>query len=143
MKKLLKRITASQPASNILDISLFLFRVLLSIELMMAHGLKKIGIGVAEPEQIPNPLHFPQEFNDLFAIAANLIFPIFVILGLFTRLSVLPSLAVTLTGYFLLHWNDALLIKDGPFMYSLCYLLLLVLGPGRFSLDYFINKKLQ
>lgn len=27
-----------------------------------------------------------------------------------------------LTGYFVLHFHDAALVKDGPFMYSLYYL---------------------
>lgn len=142
MKKLLKKITDAYPMSNALDISLLIFRVLLSVELIIAHGLKKLGIGVEQAEQIPNPLHFPKEFNDLFANAANLFFPILVILGVVTRLSVLPILAVTLTGYFVLHWNDPLLIKDTPYIYSLCYLLILVLGPGRYSLDYLINQKI-
>ena len=66
-----------------------------------------------------------------------------VIVGLLTRLAVLPVLAVTLTGYFVVHWNDSLLEKDMPFMYSVVFLLLLLIGPGKYSLDYLINKKLR
>jgi putative oxidoreductase len=141
VKRFIQRMTDTNPAGKGLHLPLLAFRVLLSLELMYAHGLKKLGIGVAEAEQVPNPLHLPETLNNLFALSANLIFPVFVILGLFTRLAVLPILAVTLTGYFLLHLHDAPLIKDPPFMYSLSFLLVFFLGAGKYSLDHKIAKK--
>ena len=140
MKKLIQTITNTNPEGTITHVSLLIFRILLSVELIVAHGLKKIGVGVSEAEQVPNPLHLPEAFNSLFADAANLVFPVFVIFGFFTRIAVLPILAVTLTGYFILHWNDALLIKDTPFMYSLCYLFLLFMGSGKYSMDHYLRK---
>ncbi|WP_288436696.1 DoxX family protein [uncultured Chryseobacterium sp.] len=141
MKKLIHIITSTHPGRKITDAALLVFRILLSAELIIAHGLKKIGVGVSEAEQVPNPLHLPEAFNSLFADAANLVFPVCVIFGFFTRIAVLPILAVTLTGYFILHWNDALLVKDTPFMYSLCYLFLLCMGAGRYSVDHYLTKK--
>jgi putative oxidoreductase len=140
MKKLVQIIINTNLEGKLIHIALFVFRIALSLELIVAHGLKKLGVGVAEAEQVPNPLHLPQEFNSLFADTANLVFPVFVIFGLFTRVAVLPILAVTLTGYFILHWNDALLIKDTPFMYSLCYLFLFFVGPGKYSIDNYLRK---
>ncbi|ATN05835.1 DoxX family protein [Chryseobacterium indologenes] len=143
MKKFIQTITNTSLEGKLIHIALLIFRIALSLELIFAHGLKKLGIGVAEAEKVPNPLNLPEAFNSLFADAANLFFPVFVIFGLLTRAAVLPILAVTLTGYFVLHWNDALLIKDTPFMYSLCYLFLLFVGPGKYSIDHYIRKKLQ
>ncbi len=143
MKKLFFHITQVYVPVNRFHLTLLIFRIAIAAELMLAHGLKKIGIGVADAEVVPNPLHLPETLNQLFAEAANLFFPVLVMLGLFTRLAVLPTLAVTLTGYFLVHWNDSLMEKDMPFMYSLAFLLLLSFGPGKYSIDNFINKKLQ
>jgi len=141
MKKIFQIITRTNPSDKAQHLALLVYRVLLSAELIYAHGLKKLGVGVAEAEVVPNPLHLPEAFNSLFADAANLVFPLFVIVGLFTRIAILPILAVTLTGYFVLHFHDAPLIKDTPYMYSLGYLLLLVMGPGRYSLDAYIFKR--
>lgn len=143
MRNFIQKVTDVYPSANSFHLWILVFRILLSLELMVAHGFKKIGIGVAAAEQVPNPLHLPDELNHLFAVSANLFFPVFIIAGLFTRLAVLPVLAVTLTGYFILHWQDALLVKDVPFMYSLSFLLLLVLGPGKYSADYLINKRVR
>src|SRR4051812_14264774 len=115
MKKFILSITNIYPAPKTFHLAMFAFRVFLSIQLITAHGLKKIGVGVAEPEHVPNPLHFPQAFNDFFAITADLICPVLVILGLLLRVSVLPILAVTLTGYFIEHWHDPIVQKDMPF----------------------------
>lgn len=140
MKTSLLKFFSTEINPKIHDATMLAFRVLLSGELIYAHGLKKLGVGVGEAEVVPNPLNLPEAFNSLFADAANLIFPLFVIAGLATRIAVLPILAVTLTGYFVLHFHDAPLVKDTPFMYSLAFLLILFLGPGKYSLDYFIQK---
>lgn len=141
MKTFLKKITATALSGRNVHVALLIFRILVSLELIIVHGFKKIGIGVENIELVPNPLGLPSEANELFAIAANIGFPIFIILGLFTRLATIPILAVTLTGYLVLHADDNLLIRDVPFMYSLVFLFLLIVGPGKFSMDTLIHKK--
>lgn len=140
MNKLLEKVAVTTAAKNI-SLALLFFRVALSLELMIVHGLKKIGIGVADAEQIPNPLQLPAAFNDSFAIAANLFFPIFILAGFLTRWATIPILAVTLTGFFVVHGNDSLLEKDVPYLYSIGYLFLLIAGAGQFSADHIIHQK--
>ena len=142
MKDFFYSITKVFPACNDYNFSILVFRILVSVELMMAHGVKKLGIGAAITEQIPNPLHLPGALNEAIATSVNLFFPVFIVFGFFTRLAALPILVVTLTSYFILHWGDSVLEKDAPFMYSAVFLLILVLGPGKYSIDYFINRRI-
>ncbi|MHC0445339.1 DoxX family protein [Flavobacterium sp. 3-218] len=123
------------------NVALLVFRIAISAELIYAHGLKKIGIGTAMAEVVPNPLGFSETFNQAFATTANLVMPLFIILGLMTRLATLPILAVTLTGYFVLHFNDPILVKDVPLVYSLCFLLICFTGAGKYSMDHYISRK--
>lgn len=139
MKKIIETITNPHPSGVLYDTILLGFRVVLSGE-MYAHGLKKLGIGVAEAEQVPNPLRFPEAINNVLVVSVNIFFPILVILGFFTGLSVLPILVVRLTKYFVLHFHDAPIIKETPFMYSLSYLVILFLGAGKYSLDHYLFK---
>jgi putative oxidoreductase len=141
MKKLLRLITDVYPSPPSFHLSLLIFRVAACVELIVAHGLKKIGVGIEKAEMIPNPLHLPEGLNSVFAIAGNLFFPLLIIVGFLTRLAILPILAITLTGYFLVHWQDPVLVRDTPYIYSIIYLLLLVLGPGKYSVDYLIHKR--
>jgi len=127
--------------SRLNNIALLFFRVALATELLLAHGLKKIGVGVAHAEVVPNPLGLPEVLNQVFATGANIIMPVFIIFGLMTRLATIPILAVTLTGYFILHFSDPIVVKDVPFIYSACFLLIGCTGAGKYSLDNYFTAK--
>ena len=141
MKKLLTRSFNPFVSAQQFNLAMLFFRVFVSLEMIGVHGLKKVGIGVEHKENIPNPLNLPHELNDALAISANIFFPFMVFVGLCTRLATLPSLAVTMTGYFVVHAHDSLLEKDTPFIYSVCFLLILILGPGKYSIDNILTKK--
>tara|TARA_R110002050_G_scaffold67407_2_gene145886 strand:+ start:18037 stop:18471 length:435 start_codon:yes stop_codon:yes gene_type:complete len=143
MKNFIRIVTITNLEGKFIHTTLLLFRILVSLELIIVHGFKKIGIGVGVAEIVPNPLGLPENVNEFIAVIANIGFPVFIILGFLTRLATLPVLAVTLTGYFVLHIHDSLLIKDVPFMYSLVFLFLFITGPGKHSMDAIIHKKLS
>ncbi|MCL9806979.1 DoxX family protein [Flavobacterium amniphilum] len=128
-------LTKFKESSVSFDLSILFFRVVISLQLIVVHGLKKIGIGTEIAEKVPNPFHFPELINQSFAICSSILFPLLVIIGLYTRLATIPILIVTLSGYFIVHWNDTLLERDVPFMYSICFLLIFLTGPGKYALD--------
>ncbi len=124
------------------DVTLLLFRVLLSLSMINTHGMKKIMDISDEIQHIPDPFGFGGEFNVGVAIVGNIIGPILVILGFYTRLAIIPILGVTLVGLFVVHAGDPWSVKDIPLMYSLSYLFLFFTGAGKYSLDYkYFNKK--
>lgn len=141
MKKIFLESINPTVSYSLFNFSILLFRVAASLEMIFVHGFKKLGIGTTDAEKIPNPLHLPEALNDAFAISANIFFPSLVLIGCCTRLATLPTLAVTLTGYFVLHWDDAAIVKDTPFIYSIIFLLILLLGPGKYSVDNFLYNK--
>lgn len=143
MKKLFRLIISSDLGSPIYNFAILFFRVAVATELIVVHGLKKLGIGVPVAEVIPNPLGFPEALNSFVAIAANVYLPIFILLGFCTRLAALPALAVTATGYFIMHGHDPLPERDIPFMYTISLLAIVMLGAGRYSIDGYLNKKLN
>jgi putative oxidoreductase len=143
MKKLIKYIISTDLQSPLANFGILFFRVAVGTELIVVHGLKKLGIGVPTPEVIPNPFGFPGAFNDFVAIAANVYLPVLVVLGLFTRLAAIPAMIVTATGYFIMHGNDSLIERDIPFMYSVAMLTIAMIGGGKYSLDGYLTKKLN
>ncbi|HLP64691.1 DoxX family protein [Flavobacterium sp.] len=141
MKKILLLSMQTNPGNTLSHLALLFFRIAIASELVVAHGFKKIGIGVAVAETVPNPLGLPEALNQAFAIGTNVGMPLFIVLGLLTRIAVLPVLAITLTGYFIVHFNDPILVKDIPFMYSVSFLLIAFTGAGKYSLDYYFTQK--
>lgn len=92
-------------------------------------------------ESVPNPLGLPDLFNQEFATLANIIMPLFIVFGFCTRMAAVPILAVTLTGYFIVHANDPLAVKDIPFMYAVSFLYIAMVGAGRYSVDNYLSVK--
>lgn len=136
--EILKQVLSSDLGSPFNDASFLVFRVLLAIQLFRVHGLKKFRLENGQREVIPNPLGLPDKFNAIVASFADLVVPFLIILGLGTRLAVLPTIGVTAIGYFVVHRKDSLEVRDIPFMYTLSLLLILALGAGRYSLDYYL-----
>lgn len=133
----LQNIFYSDLGSDFNNTALLLFRIMLCYEMIRVHGLKKMGRN-GETEAVPNPLGLPLKMNQLIANFSDIVAPVFVALGLATRVTILPILAVTLTGYFVVHRKDILSIRDVPYMYSLSYLYIFLIGAGRFSVDYYL-----
>ncbi len=130
----------SDLSSDFNNAALLVFRILLCYEMIRVHGLKKMAKDGSAAEVVPNPLNLPPKINQLIADFSDLIAPVLVALGFLTRISVLPILAVTLTGYFVVHRKDVLSIRDIPYMYSLSYLFIFLVGAGQFSADFYIYK---
>ncbi|MND63023.1 hypothetical protein D3C87_928800 [compost metagenome] len=143
MTEILQKLFYTDLGSSLNNTAILVFRLLFAWELLTVHGLKKIQKGPqAEAEHIPNPLQLPEKLNATVAQFADTIVPFFIALGLFGRLAILPTIGVTAVGYFVVHRRDSLTVRDIPFMYTLCLLLLLLTGPGTYSIDHYIYKLL-
>jgi putative oxidoreductase len=138
METLIKNILYSDVGSQLNNWALFGFRLLLAVELFRVHGLKKFRGNGGRAEVVPNPLNLPVKLNQMVATFSDTIVPLLVIIGICTRLVILPTIGVTAIGYFVVHRKDPIEIRDVPYMYTLCFLFLLVIGPGTISADYFL-----
>lgn len=139
-ENLIHYVLYSDAGNALNNAALLSFRVLLAVELFRVHGMKKFRVQNGEKEHVPNPLHLPGRLNALVATLSDTVVPLFVVLGLGTRLAVLPTIGVTAVGYFVVHRRDSVEVRDIPFMYTLCFLYLLVVGAGTYSIDsYLLN----
>ena len=138
MIDIIKQILYSDLGSSFNNLALLFFRILLAVELFRVHGMKKFRVENGQKEHVPNPLHLPEKLNGLVATFSDTVVPLFIILGIGTRLAVLPTIGVTAIGYFVVHRKDSLEVRDVPYMYTLSLLLVLALGAGKYSLDYYL-----
>lgn len=136
--EILRSILYSDAGSQFNNIVLLIFRVLLALELFRVHGMKKFRVENGQREHVPNPLHLPDKLNGLVATFSDTVVPFLIMLGIGTRLAILPTIGVTAIGYFVVHKKDSLEVRDVPYMYTLSLLFLLALGAGTFSADQYI-----
>lgn len=136
--EIIKLLLYSDVGSDINNIALLVFRILIAVELFRVHGMKKFRVQNGEREHVPNPLRLPEKLNGLVATFSDTVVPFFIILGLGTRLFILPTIGVTAVGYFVVHRKDSLEVRDVPYIYTVTLLFLLALGAGTYSLDHYI-----
>ncbi|MFT3825139.1 MAG: DoxX family protein [Chitinophagaceae bacterium] len=138
MIEMIRQILFSDLGSTVNNIAMLVFRVLLALELFRVHGLKKFRLENGQKEHVPNPLHLPDKLNGLVATFSDTVVPFLVMLGIATRLVILPVIGVTAIGYFVVHRRDSAEVRDVPYMYTLCFLFLLVTGAGTISIDHYL-----
>lgn len=138
MIEIIKQLLYSDAGSTFNNIALLIFRILLALELFRVHGMKKFRLENGQREQVPNPLGLPDKLNGLVATFSDTVVPFLIILGVGTRLFILPTIGVTAVGYFVVHRNDSPEVRDVPYMYTLSLLFVLALGAGTFSIDHYL-----
>ena len=89
-------------------------------------------------------------FGDIIGIGAKLSFNLvifaelfcgaFVLLGFFTRLSVIPIFITMIVAYFIAHAKDPFQVKQTAFIFLVLCIPVFILGSGRFSVDRLLFK---
>jgi putative oxidoreductase len=131
----LNRMIDPRPSRRLVDTGLLLFRLLAGFALLRVHGWEKIANYREELRSIPDPFGLGGGVTLSIAIFSDVFCAVLVMAGLFTRLASLSILSTTMVGLFFVHFNDAWHDKDVPMVYSIMFGLILLLGPGKYSLD--------
>jgi putative oxidoreductase len=116
------------------DAALLFLRVAGALMLFFVHGLPKALDYSHQLTVIEDPFGLGPQVSLLFAIFAEVICPIFMVLGLFTRLACLPIIVVLLIALGIVHSDWTL--EQGQFSWLLLiiFITLALAGPGKFSI---------
>ena len=120
---------------SLIDIGLLIQRVLLSCFMLFGHGLGKLQNFSARVDPFPDPLGIGANLSLGLTVFAEFCCSIFLVLGLFTRLATIPLLIAMSVAVFIVHKADPFSSKEKALLYLIGYLVILLTGPGRFSLD--------
>ncbi|MDT0641780.1 DoxX family protein [Zunongwangia sp. F363] len=124
-----------------IDIGLLIFRIGISA-LMLAHGVPKLITFFGEEEiAFMDPVGLGQVTSFTFAVFAEFVCAILIILGFATRLASIPIIITMAVAAFVVHVPDGWGRQELPLLYLICFLLLLVTGGGKYSLDHFFLIK--
>ncbi len=119
-----------------LDIGLLLFRGFIGIAMLVNHALPKLEKYNAGGEiKFGDPIGLGAENSLLLAMLAELICSVLLVLGLFTRLALVPLMITMAVAAFVAHGSDPFSVKESSLLFLFSYLLLMLSGPGNISLD--------
>lgn len=110
--------------------------------LMLTHGLPKIARLSASPIVFPDPLGVGSGLSLVLALIGEVIAPVFIIIGLKTKLATIPAIVTMFVAAFVVHFNDPFSKKEMALLYLFAFLVILLSGAGKYSVDaYLANKK--
>jgi Predicted membrane protein len=134
----LKEILKVDQSAATIDAALLVLRVAIGV-LMFRHGIPKIKKLLSS-----EPIHFFETFglserSSLKLAAFNeVFFSTCVMLGIGTRITVIPLLFTMLIAAFYTLKSQPFDKKELPVLFLLVYITILLCGGGKFSLDYLI-----
>jgi putative oxidoreductase len=123
------------PAS--IDVGLLVLRLWLGLSLLLLHGLDKARDFQKMSGGFPDPLHLGHAQSLSLSMVGEVLCPVLIVLGLFTRLGALGSMINMTTAFFLVHHRKLSGDHSGElaFLYLAGFTAIFLAGPGRFALD--------
>ena len=135
----MKKLLSAKYSVNAVNAALLLLRLGVGI-LMMNHGYDKLVHFSKYQSEFMNFLGMGRTLSLALVVFAEFFCSLFLILGLFTRFATIPLIITMCVIIFKL--NNGYIFGDAelPALYLAGYLVLLLVGPGRVSVDSMIGK---
>jgi len=126
-----------------MDSMLLMIRVTIAA-LMLTHGIPKLLMLISgEPVEFPAILGMSAELSLILAIFAEVVCSFLILVGLGTRLAVIPLIVTMLVAVFYVHWEDPFVKQELGLHFLLVYAVLLLTGSGRYSVDNIVLAKVN
>ena len=108
--------------------------------LFFTHGLDKMINFNTLSETYPSVLGFGSYMTLMVSIFCEFCCSLFLIAGLLIRITVLPMIISMAVAFFDVH--DAMMPEgELALIYFITFIILFLVGPGRFSVDYLVDTK--
>ena len=108
---------------------------------MLTHGWPKLMRLIDGGEVVfPDPLGIGVIASLIFATLAEFLGSIFIMLGVATRMASLALIFTMVVAVFMVHADDPFARKELGLLYMLVYIVLLIMGSGKYSLDKLVRK---
>lgn len=137
----MKKLFSVGQTSSTTDAALLIARIGIA-GLMLTHGFPKLVMLLSgAPVQFPAVFGLSAELSLTISVFAEVFCSFFLLIGLATRLAVIPLATTMLVAVFVIHAADPLAVKEPAMLYALAYIVLLVAGSGKYSFDYMLQRK--
>jgi putative oxidoreductase len=135
----MKRLLSTSYTTFSFNLATLLLRFSLGI-LMIVHGYDKLVHFSAYRRDFFNFLHLGQTVSLSLSIFAEFFCALFLMIGLFTRLTVVPLIINMIVAVFFVHNSDFFGQGEKATLFLAGYFALLLVGPGKASVDGIMGK---
>ena len=127
-------------SANATDLASFILRLSLGL-LMVGHGIPKMMKLMDGNMEFGDPIGIGVPASLTLTVFAEVICSILIIIGLWTRLALIPLIITMVVAAFIVHSADPLGVKEPSLMYLFGYITLFLLGSGKYAVDAILKKR--
>ncbi len=135
----MKKLISTKYSAGAFNAAMLLVRLCFGI-LMMNHGYQKLLHFSEMKNNFINFLGIGTTMSLALVVFAEFFCALFIIIGLFTRLAAIPLIISLCVALFKVHNMDVFGKGEMAALYLGVFFLLLLVGPGRVSVDSMISK---
>ncbi len=131
------KILSYQPLST--DVAALVLRIIFG-GLFAYYGYLKFAGYDQMLTQFPDLIGIGSKLSLILVIFAELFCGALVLIGLFTRLAVIPIFITMFVAYFIAHAKDPFEVKQIALVFLILSIVIFLLGSGKYSMDKLIQK---
>ena len=135
----MKKLLSAKYSAGAVNAALLLLRLGVGI-LMMWHGYDKLVHFNEYQDKFMNFMGMGRTLSLAMVVFAEFFCSLFLIIGLFTRLATIPLIIAMCVVLFKVNAGNLFGKAENIPLYLLCFLTLLIIGPGRISVDSMTGK---
>jgi putative oxidoreductase len=136
----MKRLLTTSCTDTSFNLAAFLLRVIFGSLIFINHGLPKIKRFPELQSTFYDPFHISHQASLLLVLFAEVFCAVFVVIGLFTRLAVIPLVIAMAVVVFMNKQGAPLREIEMPLLFLAAFLAILFMGSGKYSVDGAMGK---
>jgi len=134
------KLFSTRTSDSAFSIGMFILRVGAGSLMLVNHGLDKLMHFADKASRFSDPFGIGSTTSLALVVFAEFFCSAFIILGLFTRLATIPIIIAMSVALFYSSKGEFFGRGELPALFLIIFLTILIMGPGKASLDKFIGK---
>lgn len=136
----MKKILSTRYTDTSFNIATLLVRISFGTLIFLNHGIPHLMNFSERSRNFYDPFHIGSRWSLLLVLFAELVCSLLLVIGLFTRLALLPLITNVAVVVFMLNKGKAFSESELALLYFAVFAGLLFVGPGRYSVDAAMGK---
>lgn len=136
---ILKNLLKNPSYGKNIDLSLLLLRVAAG-GFMLSHGYGKMVKLFNGTFEFADPIGLGVELSLVLTVFSEVLCALFIVLGILPRFAAIPLIITMIVIVFVVHASDGFSKQELPLFYLISYLVILLLGAGKYSVQSLFSK---